>query len=183
MKSARAVLILIPIFGVHFLLIPMRPETGSQLEYVYEVVFCISTSTQGLSVSFLLCFCNSDVSSLIKKRFFHILNNIGSHFITDFSIGHDVSIQFDFHLLIWLCQAPIYDHRVSCYSATAFMTQNKIRNSLHHHSCYSNDGLSTRGNSPASSRPTSPRLSDASRVVVSTHVKRQQTSPSIGYMP
>ena len=63
------------------------------------------------------------------------------------------------------------------------MTQNKIQNSLHHHSCYSNDGLSTRGNSPANSRQTSPRLSDASRVEVSTHVKRQQTSPSFGYMP
>jgi calcitonin receptor-like len=92
MKSARAVLILIPIFGLHFLLIPMRPDTGSQFEYVYEVISCISTSTQGLSVSFLLCFCNSDVSLLIKKRFFQILNKIGSHFISDFSIGKDVSI-------------------------------------------------------------------------------------------
>ena len=92
MKSARAVLILIPIFGLHFLLIPMRPDTGSQLEYVYEVVSCISTSTQGLSVSFLLCFCNSDVSSIIKKQFFHILDKIGSYFIADFSIGQDVSI-------------------------------------------------------------------------------------------
>ena len=36
-KSAKAVLILIPIFGLHFLLMPMRPETGSTLEYVYEV--------------------------------------------------------------------------------------------------------------------------------------------------
>ena len=63
------------------------------------------------------------------------------------------------------------------------MTQNKIQNSLHHNSCYSNYGLSTRGNSPANSRQTSPRLSDASRMVVSMHVKSQQTSPSIGYMP
>jgi hypothetical protein len=77
----------------------------------------------------------------------------------------------------------MYDPRVSCYSTTAFMTQNKIRNSLHHQSCYSNEGLTTRGNSPANSRQASPRLSDASRVVVLMHVKSQQTSPSIGYMP
>jgi hypothetical protein len=63
------------------------------------------------------------------------------------------------------------------------MTKNKVQNSLQHNSCYSNDGLSTRGNPPANSRHTSPRLSDASRVVVLTDVKSQQTSPSIGYMP
>ena len=92
MKSARAVLILIPIFGLHFLLIPMRPDAGSRFEYVYEVVSCISTSTQGLSVSFLLCFCNSDVYSLIRKHFFIILTKIGSYFTSDFSLGQDVSI-------------------------------------------------------------------------------------------
>ena len=36
-KSAKAVIILVPIFGLHFLLMPMRPESGSILEYVYEV--------------------------------------------------------------------------------------------------------------------------------------------------
>ena len=37
LKSARAVMILVPIFGVHFLLLPMRPVEGSVLEYPYEV--------------------------------------------------------------------------------------------------------------------------------------------------
>ena len=37
LKSAKAVCILVPIFGLHFLLMPMRPESGSQLEYAYEV--------------------------------------------------------------------------------------------------------------------------------------------------
>lgn len=68
-KSAKAVLILIPIFGLHFLLMPMRPESGSTLEYVYEVVSSITTSTQGLAVSFLLCFCNNDVMRQIKVTF------------------------------------------------------------------------------------------------------------------
>ena len=30
-------MILIPIFGIHFLLLPMRPLKGSSLEYPYEV--------------------------------------------------------------------------------------------------------------------------------------------------
>ena len=37
LKSAKAVCILVPIFGLHFLLMPMRPEHGSHLEYSYEV--------------------------------------------------------------------------------------------------------------------------------------------------
>ena len=37
LKSAKAVCILVPIFGLHFLLMPMRPEPGSHLEYAYEV--------------------------------------------------------------------------------------------------------------------------------------------------
>ena len=66
-KSARAVFILVPIFGLHFLLMPIRPDAGSKLEYVYEVIASITTSTQGLSVSFLLCFLNNFISNHIKK--------------------------------------------------------------------------------------------------------------------
>merc|ERR550534_3578028 len=68
MKSARAVLILIPIFGVHFLLLPIRPAEGSSLEYTYEVVSCLSTSSQGVLVSFLLCFANPEILSLMRKK-------------------------------------------------------------------------------------------------------------------
>ena len=68
-KSARAVLILIPIFGLHFLLMPMRPEPGSTLEYVYEVVSSVTTSSQGMAVSFLLCFFNNEVVQQIKTTF------------------------------------------------------------------------------------------------------------------
>ena len=68
-KSAKAVLILIPIFGLHFLLMPMRPEPGSILEYVYEVVSSVTTSSQGMAVSFLLCFFNNEVVQQIKTTF------------------------------------------------------------------------------------------------------------------
>ena len=68
LKSARAVLILIPIFGLHFILLPIRPLSGSDLEYFYEIFSCISTSTQGLSVSILLCFCNPDVWNMFRRR-------------------------------------------------------------------------------------------------------------------
>ena len=37
LRGLQAVLILVPVFGLHFLLLPVRPRTGSQLEYCYEV--------------------------------------------------------------------------------------------------------------------------------------------------
>ena len=68
-KSVRAVLFLVPIFGLQFLLLPIRPSRGSQFEYGYEIISSISTSTQGLAVSVLLCFSNHEVLSLIKTYF------------------------------------------------------------------------------------------------------------------
>ena len=44
MKAARAALMLIPILGVHFLLLPMRPDSGTTLEYIYEIASAIASS-------------------------------------------------------------------------------------------------------------------------------------------
>ena len=46
MKAARAALMLIPILGVHFLLLPMRPDSGTTLEYIYEIASAIASSYQ-----------------------------------------------------------------------------------------------------------------------------------------
>ena len=75
LKSARAVIILIPIFGLHFLLLPIRPGRGSPFEYGYEVISSLSTSTQGLAVSLLLCFSNSEILTKLKKCFKNIRSN------------------------------------------------------------------------------------------------------------
>ena len=46
MKAARAALMLVPILGLHFILLPMRPEPGSTLEYIYEIVSAVTSSFQ-----------------------------------------------------------------------------------------------------------------------------------------
>ncbi len=46
MQAARAALMLVPILGLHFILLPMRPEAGSALEPVYEVVSAVTSSFQ-----------------------------------------------------------------------------------------------------------------------------------------
>ena len=82
-QSTRAVFILIPIFGLQFLLLPIRPSKGytcsnlkcfitfgllgSPLEYFYEIISSLSTSSQGITVSILLCFSNKKIISQIKQ--------------------------------------------------------------------------------------------------------------------
>ena len=68
-KSTKAVFILIPIFGLQFLLLPIRPSKDSPLEYIYQVVSSLSTSTQGITVSFLLCFSNEKILTNLRRSF------------------------------------------------------------------------------------------------------------------
>ena len=69
LRSVRAVIILVPIFGLHFILLPVRPGKDSIMEYAYEILSSVSTSTQGLAVSILLCFSNHEVISKVKRAF------------------------------------------------------------------------------------------------------------------
>ncbi|CAB3252830.1 unnamed protein product [Arctia plantaginis] len=65
-KAARAALILIPLFGLHFILIPLRPLPESPGEKLYQVASALLTSLQGLCVAILFCFTNHDVMTATK---------------------------------------------------------------------------------------------------------------------
>ena len=54
MKAARAALMLIPILGVHFILLPMRPASGSALENIYLIASAIASSYQVQTIFFIL---------------------------------------------------------------------------------------------------------------------------------
>merc|ERR1712038_132451 len=71
LKQAKAAVFLIPILGINYLLLPMRPEgedPSIYLERLYDIVSAVTTSFQGFFVALLLCLTNSEVVSLIKKR-------------------------------------------------------------------------------------------------------------------
>ena len=71
MKQAKAALFLIPILGINYLLLPFRPEgdhTPLYFQRLYDILSAITTSFQGFFVALLLCLTNSEVISLIKKR-------------------------------------------------------------------------------------------------------------------
>ena len=64
----KPILILTPVLGLQFFILPTRPVPGSYYEYMYEVISCLSTSTQGISMSLLLCFCNKQIMKLLKLK-------------------------------------------------------------------------------------------------------------------
>lgn len=71
-KAVRATLILIPLFGLQYILLPFRPEDGSTLDVPYQLLSSILISLQGFCVSFLFCFFNQEVLHAVTC-FFHSL--------------------------------------------------------------------------------------------------------------
>lgn len=68
-KAVRATLILVPLFGLHFILIPFRPDQGSTFERAYQTFSAILVSMQGFCVACLFCFANHDVHQTMGDRF------------------------------------------------------------------------------------------------------------------
>ena len=56
MKAARAALMLVPILGLHFMLLPMRPEEGTPLLKVYQVVSAVTSSFQVINYNMMIWF-------------------------------------------------------------------------------------------------------------------------------
>ncbi|XP_030641765.1 calcitonin gene-related peptide type 1 receptor [Chanos chanos] len=68
MKAVRATLILIPLLGAQFILVPLQPQ-GRMALAVYEVFMNILVPCQGLLVAVIFCFCNGEVQSALRRRF------------------------------------------------------------------------------------------------------------------
>ncbi|CAH0393747.1 unnamed protein product [Bemisia tabaci] len=71
-KAVRATLILIPLFGVHHILLFMRPKATSPAEIFYELFSAAIVSLQGFCVSILFCFANVDVHGAFKASFYRL---------------------------------------------------------------------------------------------------------------
>ena len=46
-KQLKAVCVLVPVLGIHFLLVPIRPDPKSQMEHIYDILLTVSSSFQG----------------------------------------------------------------------------------------------------------------------------------------
>ncbi|XP_062893581.1 calcitonin gene-related peptide type 1 receptor-like isoform X1 [Mobula hypostoma] len=86
MKVVRATLILVPLMGIQFILIPSRPE-GHLIRKIYDHVIHVFAHYQGLLVTLIFCFFNGEVQVALKKHWSkyrdqsnHQFNNLdGSH--------------------------------------------------------------------------------------------------------
>ncbi|XP_036389205.1 calcitonin gene-related peptide type 1 receptor [Megalops cyprinoides] len=67
MKAVRATLILVPLLGIQFVLVPWRPE-GRLARAVYEFVMHIFSHFQGFLVAVIFCFCNGEVQAALKRH-------------------------------------------------------------------------------------------------------------------
>ncbi|OXA58952.1 calcitonin gene-related peptide type 1 receptor isoform X1 [Folsomia candida] len=68
-QAAKASLILIPLLGINYFLTPFKPDPESDWAIYYEYIAAISSSLQGLAVSLLFCFCNSEVIAALRRKF------------------------------------------------------------------------------------------------------------------
>ncbi|XP_055379199.1 diuretic hormone receptor-like isoform X2 [Condylostylus longicornis] len=66
-KAAKALLVLIPLFGITYLVVLWGPDQGV-IGSIFQIVRALLISTQGFSVSLLYCFLNSEVRSALRHQ-------------------------------------------------------------------------------------------------------------------
>nr|XP_009934469.1 PREDICTED: calcitonin receptor [Opisthocomus hoazin] len=67
MKAVRATLILVPLLGIQFVIIPWRPENRLAGE-IYDYIMHILMHYQGLLVATIFCFFNGEVQGALKRQ-------------------------------------------------------------------------------------------------------------------
>ncbi|KAJ8674928.1 hypothetical protein QAD02_010714, partial [Eretmocerus hayati] len=68
LQAFRATLLLVPLLGLHYLVIPFRPGPGHAWEHAYDMLSALTESFQGLCVAILFCFCNGEVITQFKRK-------------------------------------------------------------------------------------------------------------------
>ncbi|KAM3857097.1 calcitonin gene-related peptide type 1 receptor-like [Diretmus argenteus] len=67
MKAVRATLILVPLLGIQFVLIPYKPQERVALE-IFQYVMNILMHYQGLLVATIFCFFNGEVQCVLRRH-------------------------------------------------------------------------------------------------------------------
>ncbi|CAK1554926.1 unnamed protein product [Leptosia nina] len=67
-KAAQQTLILVPLFGLHFGLIPMHPYLQPDANTAYQIATFIITILQALALAVIFCFKNVDIVQALNER-------------------------------------------------------------------------------------------------------------------
>ncbi|XP_060551666.1 calcitonin gene-related peptide type 1 receptor-like isoform X2 [Ruditapes philippinarum] len=68
-KATRATLILVPLLGLQYLLLPIRPPQDSKFEEIYHILVAVLISSQGAFVSLMYCFLNGEVIGIMRRKY------------------------------------------------------------------------------------------------------------------
>ncbi|XP_022079818.1 calcitonin gene-related peptide type 1 receptor-like isoform X2 [Acanthaster planci] len=71
-RAVRATLILLPLLGLHYIILPVRPGGNPTAIDFYDYFMAILLSLQGFFVACIFCFFNGEVMTKIRRR----LNNL-----------------------------------------------------------------------------------------------------------
>uniref|UniRef100_A0A8C3ABC1 Calcitonin gene-related peptide type 1 receptor n=1 Tax=Cyclopterus lumpus TaxID=8103 RepID=A0A8C3ABC1_CYCLU len=82
MKAVRATLILVPLLGIQYVLLPYKPE-GRVSSEIYDYIMHILMHYQGLLVATIFCFFNGEVQAVLRRNWnqYHIQfgSSVGNH--------------------------------------------------------------------------------------------------------
>ncbi|XP_075870100.1 calcitonin gene-related peptide type 1 receptor [Nelusetta ayraudi] len=82
MKAVRATLILVPLLGIQFVLIPYKPE-GRVSSEIYDYIMHILMNYQGLLVATIFCFFNGEVQAVLRRHWnqynLQLSSSVGNH--------------------------------------------------------------------------------------------------------
>ncbi|XP_018797882.1 PREDICTED: diuretic hormone receptor isoform X4 [Bactrocera latifrons] len=67
-KAAKALLVLIPLFGITYLVVLAGPSESGVMSHMFAVVRALLLSTQGFAVSLFYCFLNSEVRNTLRHH-------------------------------------------------------------------------------------------------------------------
>ncbi|XP_072028988.1 calcitonin gene-related peptide type 1 receptor-like isoform X2 [Amphiura filiformis] len=68
-RAVRATLILLPLLGLHYLIMPVRPPEGTLAERFFSYLIAVLLSFQGFFVACIFCFFNGEVMEKIHRSF------------------------------------------------------------------------------------------------------------------
>nr|XP_051705334.1 calcitonin gene-related peptide type 1 receptor [Oryctolagus cuniculus]XP_051705335.1 calcitonin gene-related peptide type 1 receptor [Oryctolagus cuniculus] len=103
MKAVRATLILVPLLGIEFVLIPWRPE-GRIAEEVYDYIMHILMHYQGLLVSTIFCFFNGEVQAILRRNWNQYKIQFGNSF------SHSEALRSASYTVSTISDVPGYSH-------------------------------------------------------------------------
>ncbi|XP_071812622.1 calcitonin gene-related peptide type 1 receptor-like isoform X2 [Apostichopus japonicus] len=67
-RAVRATIILLPLMGLHYIIVPVRPSDNHVAEVIYDCIVAFLISFQGLFVACIFCFFNGEVKMQIRRK-------------------------------------------------------------------------------------------------------------------